>query len=664
MDKSQAKQKIASLTKQIKHHADLYYTKDKPEITDSEYDQLFRKLLGLEKEFPELAKEDSPSQRVGGKPLKSFKTITHKTPLLSLDNAMDFEELEAFDERVRKGLGLGEESVEYVAELKMDGLAISLHYKNGKFVQGATRGDGKNGEEITQNLKTIRSIPLTLKEPIDIEVRGEAYLPLKDFAKLNQEREEAEEARFANPRNAAAGSLRQLDPKITASRPLDIFVYFGLGPQEEKHSELLKYLASLGLKTNPNTKVCTGIVEVEKFIKAWEEKRETLPYEIDGIVVKVNNLADQKKLGFTTRAPRWAIAYKFAPIQAETVIEKIDVQVGRTGAITPVAKLKPVKVGGVTVKRATLHNEDEVKRKEIKVGDHVKIQRAGDVIPEIVSVIKAKRTGQEKEFHMPSICPVCDGELYRPEGEAITRCINASCPAQVKERIRHFCTRQAMDIEHVGPAVVDQLVEHKLVKDIADLYSLTTKELESLARFAEKSAQNVIDSIKNSKDRPYNRLLYALGIRMVGRTVASLIAQHYDSLEDLFDIKAIELEKIHGIGDKVASSVERFFAQKENHKLIERLKKDGVRITALKAKGPQPLKGKTFVFTGGLEKMTRPEAEELVRSLGGHPSSSVSKTTDYVVAGFDPGSKFDKAKKLGVKILSEADFQKLVKHGT
>jgi len=429
----------------------------------------------------------------------------------------------------------------------------------------------------------------------------------------------------------------------------------------KKHSDVLDYLAQLGFKTNPNTEICSGLSEVKNFVEKWEEKRDKLPYEIDGIVVKVNTLADQKKLGVTARAPRWAIAYKFAPRQAETIIEKIDLQVGRTGAITPVAKLSPVKVGGVTVKRATLHNEDEVKRKEIKIGDYVKIQRAGDVIPEVVSVIKAKRTGDEKEFQMPKHCPVCNSELYRPEGEAITRCINAACPAQVKERIRHFCTREAMDIEHVGPAVVDQLVEHKLVKDVADLYGLTTKELESLARFAEKSARNVIDSIQNSKDRPSDRLLYALGIRMVGRIVASLIAQHYDSLEDLFDIKAGELEKIHGIGDKVASSVERFFAQKENHKLIERLKKDGVRITAQKAKGPQPLKNKTFVFTGGLAMMARPEAEELVRSLGGHPSSSVSKQTDYLVAGTEPGTKYEKAKKLGVKIISEKEFDSLIK---
>ncbi|MFH1361825.1 MAG: NAD-dependent DNA ligase LigA [bacterium] len=661
LDKAKAKNKIQELIKLLKIQEDFYYKEDKPLFKDQNYDAWMRELSSLEQKFPDLVVDNSPTQRVGGQPLKSFKTVAHKTKLLSLDNAMNFEELEAFDERVRKGLGIGTGKIEYVAELKMDGLAVSLHYKKGKFILGATRGDGKRGEDITQNLKTIKAIPLALKEAVDLEVRGEAYLPLKDFAILNQEREELEEARFANPRNAAAGSLRQLDPKIAASRPLDIFIYFGLGLAEKKHSVLLASLAKLGLKTNPNSKVCLGLEEVKKFIKHWEEKRETLPYEIDGIVVKVNDLDAQKNLGTTARAPRWAIAYKFAPIQAETIIEKIDVQVGRTGAITPVAKLKPIKVGGVTVKRSTLHNEDEIKRKDLKIGDHVKIQRAGDVIPEVVSVIKSKRPASAKEFKMPSTCPVCHGKLYRPQGEAITRCINAACPAQVKERIRHFCTREAMDIEHVGPAVVDQLVENKLVKNVADLYTLTKKDLANLERFADKSAQNVIDSIQNSKDRPYDRLLYALGIRMIGRTVASLIAEHYDSLEDLFDIKSEELEKIHGIGTKVAASAEHFFAQRDNQALVKELQKAGVRCRVSGIRGPKPLKGKTFVFTGGLKNMPRPEAEELVRKLGGHPSSSVSKKTDYLVAGYEPGSKYAKAKKLGIKVLNEQEFDKLTK---
>jgi len=651
-----AKKRIDQLRKLIHHHDHLYYVLDKPEISDREYDKLFRELKSLEEKNPSLITPDSPTQRVGGEPLKSFKTYHHKVPLLSLDNAMNIEELEEFDERVRKGLG--KSKIDYVCELKMDGLAVSLHYREGKFAVGATRGDGTRGEDITQNLKTVRSIPLNLNEPVDIEVRGEVYLPYDDFVKFNEERKEKGESLFANPRNAAAGSLRQLDSKITASRPLDIFIYYG-DANEKTHFEVLKDAARLGFKTNPNTKLCHGIEEVKKYIEEWDKKREKLDYEIDGIVVKVNNLADHAKLGATGHHPRWAIAFKYPPMQAESVIEEIKVQVGRTGAITPVAHLKPVHLAGVVVKRATLHNEDEIKRKGIKIKDHVKVQRAGEVIPEVVEVVKSKRTGHEKEFHMPKVCPVCDGKIVRPEGEAVARCINASCPAQVKGRIILFTMRGAMDIEGVGPALIDQLVEKKYIKNVADLYDLKKEDIKKLERMADKSAQNTIDSIQGSKDRPHDRLLFALGIRLVGSHVASLIAQNYDSLEDLFDIKASEIDKIPGIGPKVAKSVEEFFSLKENHNLIERLKKAGVRIKAARAKGPQPLKGKTFVFTGGLEKMTRPEAEELVRKLGGHPSSSVSKQTDYVVAGTEPGSKLDKAKKLGIKCISEKEFLRL-----
>jgi len=660
VDKKQAKQEIDKLSKKINHHDYLYYALDKPEIADAQYDKLFRQLKDIEKEFPELLSPDSPTQRVGGQPLKSFKTYTHKKPLLSLDNAMNEEELLDFDRRVREGLDKAK--IEYVCELKMDGLAVALVYEKGQLKIGSTRGDGVNGEDITQNLKTIRSIPLKLDKEVNLEVRGEVYLPYDDFIKLNEEREAEDEPKFANPRNAAAGSLRQLDSKITAKRPLDIYVYYAeTHPKLKTHFETLEHIKKLGFKTNPNTKVCHGIEEVKKYIKHWETNREKLKYEIDGIVVKVNNLADQEKLGKTARAPRWAAAFKYPPMQAVTVIQDIKVQVGRTGAITPVAHLKPVHLAGVTVKRATLHNEDEVKRKGIKVGDHVIVQRAGEVIPEVVKVVKDKRTGHEKEFHMPKKCPVCGGELYRPEGEAITRCINARCSAQVIGRILQFCGREAMDIEHIGPALAEQLVEKKIVKDVADLYSLDKKDIQKLERFAEKSAQNVIDSVRGSKDKAHDRVLFGLGIRMVGRNVASLIAQHFDNLEDLFDIKTDKLTHIVGIGPKVAQSVEHFFAQKDNQQLVERLKKAGVNIKAAKAKGPQPLKGKTFVFTGGLEKITRPEAEELVRQLGGHPSSSVSKQTDYVVAGSEPGSKLEKARKLGVKIISEAQFRKILR---
>jgi len=644
VNKSEARKKIKDLTGQVLHHNELYYAKDAPEISDSEYDKLFRELKKFEKEFPDLAKADSPTKRVGAPPLKKFETIKHKAKLQSLDNAMNIEELEAFDERVRKALGKDE--IEYVCELKIDGLAVVLTYRDGKFMQGATRGDGTTGENITLNLKTIKDIPQKV-DSFSGEVRGEVYLPYSDFLKHNQEREEAGEARFANPRNAAAGSLRQLDYQITAKRPLSIWVYYG-DIQKKTHFNVLNYLKNQGFKINQNVETFHGMSQVKKFISKWQSQRDKLDYEIDGIVIKVNSLADQKELGATSRAPRWAIAYKFPPIQAKTVIEDIKVQVGRTGAITPVAYLKPINLAGVIVKRATLHNEDEIKRKGIGISDQVIVQRAGDVIPEIVKVVK--KGADSKKFIMPKVCPICDGELYRPEGEAITRCINASCPAQVKERIRHFATRLAMDIEHLGPAIVDQLVEAKLIKDVADLYSLKKEELLKLERFAEKSADNLLESIEKSKSRPYDRLLYALGIRLVGKNTASLIAQHPG-----------ELESIPGVGPKVAHSIEHFFSEKENQELVERLKGYGLNTEAKRQKGPKPLKGKTFVFTGGLETITRSEAEELVRNLGGHPSSSVSKNTDYVVAGTDPGSKHDKAVKLGVKVLSEKEFIKLAK---
>ncbi len=670
MNISEAKKKIEKLRKEIHHHDHLYYVLDKPEISDAQYDKLFRELAELEKQFPELVTPDSPTQRVGGEPLKAFKTVTHKTPLLSLDNVMSEEELLDFDRRVREGLGKGKEEekekekgkVEYVCELKMDGLAVTLTYKKGKFVVGSTRGDGIHGEDITANLKTIKAIPMVLPEELDLEVRGEVYLPVKELFKLNEERSEAGEPTFANPRNAAAGSLRQLDPKITASRPLTIYLYFAdLHPPCRTQYETLQRIKELGFRINPNTRACNGIDEVKKFIKHWESAREKLEYEIDGIVVKVNDLDDQRKLGFTARAPRWAAAFKYPPMQAESIIEDITVQVGRTGAMTPVAHLKPVHLAGVVVKRATLHNEDEIHRKGIRIKDHVKVQRAGEVIPEVVEVIKSKRTGHEKEFHMPKKCPVCGAEIFRPEGEAIARCTNATCPAQVMGRVRLFTSREAMDIEHVGWALIDQLVAKGLIKDAADLYSLTKAEVMKLERMADKSAQNVIASIKGSLDRPLDRLIYALGIRMVGRRTAQLLADHFSNLDSLAEASEAELSKIHEVGPKVAEAVVTFFKQKENRHLIEKLKRAGVRTKELGTKGPKPFKGKTFVFTGGLEKYTRPEAEELIRKLGGSASSSVSKETSYVVAGTEPGSKFDKAKKLGVEILTEAEWLKMVK---
>lgn len=660
MDRAQAGKTIDRLRKELHHHDHLYYVLDKPEISDAAYDKLFRELQDLEKQFPELITPDSPTQRVGGVPLKEFKTVKHSNLLLSLDKANTKDELIAFDKRIKEALK--KKDVEYFLEMKYDGLAVSLKYKNGVLVSGATRGDGLHGEDVTSNIKTIKTIPLHLQTSVDIEVRGEIVLPNKDFLSLNQKRAENEEPIFANPRNAAAGSVRQLDSKITSERPLLFIPYYGSHqPGIKTEEEMMKHLFKLGFKSNPYLWQRKNIQEVIEYIDSLEEQREKIPYEIDGIVVKVNDLAAQEKLGATAHHPRWAIAFKYPPMQAVTVIQDIKVQVGRTGAITPVAHLKAVHLAGVTVKRATLHNEDEIKRKGIKIGDHVVVQRAGEVIPEVVRVVKSKRAGKEKDFHMPKKCPVCSGELYRPEGEAVTRCINAACPSQVVGRIILFCARGAMDIEHVGPALAIQLHDKKLINDVADLYDLKKSDLMKLERFADKSAQNVIDSIQGSKDRPHDRLLFALGIRMVGSTVASLIARHYDSLEDLFDVKTAELEKIEGIGPKVAASVEHFFSQKANQHLIERLKEAGVTIKAKKAKGPQPLKGKTFVFTGGLDKMSRTDAEELVRTLGGHSSSSVSKQTDFVVAGRDPGSKLDKAKKLGVRTISEAEFLKMAK---
>jgi DNA ligase (NAD+) len=656
----QAKSKIEKLRTTLHHHDYQYYVLDKPEISDAEYDKLFRALQELEKQFPVLITADSPTQRVGGEPLKAFKTVTHKVPLLSLDNAMNEEELLNFDRRVREGLG--QSKVDYVAELKIDGLAVTLTYRKGKLEVASTRGDGIHGEDITQNLRTVKSIPLVIKEAIDIEVRGEVYLPYDEFVRINEERKERDEPLFANPRNAAAGSVRQLDPKITATRPLNIFCYTALGIAGiETHYQLLAYIKKIGFKVNPNIRLCHGLSQVQEYIRGWERKREKLSYEIDGIVVKVNSLADQKKLGFTARSPRWAAAFKYPPLQAETIVEDITVQVGRTGAITPVAHLKPVHLAGVMVKRATLHNEDEIRRKGIKIKDHVKVQRAGEVIPEVVEVIKSRRAGQEREFHMPKKCPVCGAQIFRPEGEAIARCSNAACPAQVMGRVRLFTSREAMDIEHVGWALVDQLVEKGYVKDAADLYSLTKQDVMKLERMAEKSAQNVIDSIRTSLDRPLNRLIYALGIRMIGRRTAQLLADNFNDIDSLAEASELELSKIHEVGPKVAESVVTFFKQKENRHLIEKLKKAGVRVKGQGSRVKGPLIGKAFVFTGGLEKYTRPEAEELVRRLGGSASSSVSKQTDFVIAGTEPGSKHDKAKKLGVKIISEKEFEKLTK---
>ncbi|KAF0134364.1 MAG: DNA ligase (NAD+) [Candidatus Saganbacteria bacterium] len=654
MDKIQVKHKIDKLRKEINQHNYLYYVLDKPEISDATYDKLFRQLVDLEKQFPDLITEDSPTQRVGGEPLKEFKTIIHKNPLLSLDKVTSENDLRGFDERVKKVLN--KNVVHYFVEVKFDGLAMALSYKKGILEKGSTRGDGVRGEDVTQNIRTIKTIPLRLNDPIDIEVRGEVIFPYKEFVKLNEERIENEEPKFANPRNAAAGSVRQLDPKTTSKRTLEFFAYYGT-PQKgiETQYDLIKYLHKIGYKVYLPLMLLKGIDEVIKYINELEYKREKLKYEIDGIVVKVNDLADQKKLGATTHHPRWAIAYKYQPMQAETIVEDIVVQVGRTGAITPVAHLKPVHLAGVVVKRATLHNEDEIKRLGLRIKDYVKVQRAGEVIPEVVSVVEGKRSGQEKEFHMPKKCPICGSEIYRPENEAIARCTNFACPAQVKERIRHFCTRGAMDIEHMGPAVIDQLVENKLIKDAGDIYSLNKEDLTKLERMADKSAQNILNAIEKSKERDFDRLIFGLGIRNVGKHIASLLAEQFADIEKLSQAKEEEISDIYGIGETVAKSVVHFFKQKGNQVIIEKLAKAGVNMKAKAQKGPKPLAGKHIVLTGTIE-YSRDEAESLIRKLGGHPSSSVSKQIDFVVAGSEPGSKYEKAKKLGVKIINEKEF--------
>jgi DNA ligase (NAD+) len=652
------KNQIEKLREEIRHHDHLYYVLDKPEISDAEYDKLFRKLEELEGAHPELVTSDSPTQRVGGAPLKMFKTVAHKVPLLSLGNAFTSEELDAFDKRVRDGLG--ESKVDYVCELKMDGLAVSLEYKNGKLVKGSTRGDGVTGEDITQNLKTVKSVPLSIDKKIDIEVRGEAYLPYNEFIKLNEERIEADEPKFANPRNAAAGSLRQLDPKVTSKRPLDIFFYHSPDAKLKTQFELLHYLQEIGFKVNTHFKLCKGIEEVKKFVSRWENLRDDLDYEIDGIVIKVNDLDDQKKLGSTAREPRWAVAYKYPPEQKETIVEDIIASVGRTGVVTPVAMLKPVNLRGVVVRRATLHNQDEVDKKDVRVGDHVMVQRAGEVIPEVVKVLKDKRKKELKRYHLPDKCPVCGSKVVREPGESAHRCINKSCPAQLKGTIQHFASRNAMDITGIGEQLAAQLVDSKLVKSPADLYDMKKSDLLKLERFAEKSAQNIIDAIEKSKSRPFAKFINALGIPNVGEATAEDLAEHFNTIDKLMDAKELDLSKVHEIGPKVSKSIFDFFQSKENCHMIERLKKAGLSMKSeVRSKVGLPLYGKSFVITGTLSR-PRPEIEDEIKSLGGEVHSSVSKNTDYLLAGTEPGSKYEKAKSLRVKIINESEYDKLL----
>lgn len=662
---------IEKLRCQIEYHNYRYYVLDDPEISDEEYDALFRQLQKLEVEHPELVTSDSPTQRVGASPLEEFWTVTHRIPMLSLENAVSEEEIQAFDDRIRKGLDTVDE-VSYVAEPKLDGLAVELVYENGMFVSGSTRGDGITGEDITQNLRTIRSIPLRLVEeffdshknipvPPRLEVRGEVFMEKSGFLDMNKRRLEEGQPPFANPRNASAGSLRQLDPSVTASRPLRFFCY-ELGYIEGitflTHWESLQTIKNWGLPVSSNIEVHHGIDNVVQYFREWEEKRESLPYEIDGVVFKVNNLSERDRLGIRSRSPRWAIAGKFKAQQATTVVEDIEASVGRTGAVTPVAHLRPSNVGGVVVSRATLHNQDEIDRKDIRIGDTVLIQRAGDVIPEVVKVILNKRPTGTERYTLPTSCPVCNGEIVRPKGEAIARCQNVACPAQVKGRIGHFASKRAMDIDGLGIKLIDQMVETGLLHSFADLYSLNQEDIASLERMAEKSARNLKTAIDRSRKTTLARFLYGLGIRNVGEHLAQVLARKFKTLNSLMNANLDQLEKIGEVGPIVAESIVRFFSSKENLKVIHHCLDGGVELKSPEEEYEmvRPLVGKIFVFTGALEKLTRHGAEEIVQRLGGRASKSVSKKTDFVVAGPGTGTKLDKAKKLGITVLTEEEF--------
>lgn len=658
MDKPQAQQRINELTEVLHQYNHEYHVLDNPSVPDAEYDQKMQELRNLEEEFPELTSPESPTQRVGGEPLDAFQKVQHNVPMLSLANAFNATDLRDFARRTSQGT---DETIAYVCELKIDGLAISLLYEDGRFVRGATRGDGTIGEDITSNLKTIGSIPLTIKEKETIEVRGEAFMPHKSFIALNNERTEKEEEPFANPRNAAAGSLRQLDPKIAAKRNLDIFLY-GVGEWDagtlESHSERLDYLKKLGFKTNPEWKKCETIDEVIEYVEHWENERPNLNYEIDGIVVKVDNLTQQEELGFTAKSPRWAIAYKFPEEEAVTTLHDIELSVGRTGVITPTAILEPVKVAGTTVKRASLHNEDLIREKDVRLGDTVVIKKAGDIIPEVIRAVADKRTGHEKEFFMPDECPACGSELVRLEEEVALRCINPNCPAQLKEGLIHFVSRNAMNIDGLGEKVIIQLFQEELIQTIADLYRLERADLLELERMGEKSVDNLLKAIDVSKDNSLERLLFGLGIRFVGSKAAKTLAAHFETMEALQQATFDDIIEINEMGEVMADSIVRYFAEEEVKDLLRELNTLDVNM---EYKGPKkqdiaedtPFSGKTVVLTGKMELFTRSDAKSAIEQLGGSVTGSVSKKTDIVIAGEDAGSKLEKAQKLDISIWNE-----------
>jgi len=665
LERSVAEQKLFALKEKINLYNYHYYVLDNPLISDQEYDKLYRELITIEELYPDLISPDSPSQRIGGGPLPYFPKVTHQVPMLSLANAFNEGDLRDFDRKVR--IASNQELINYMVELKIDGLAISLRYENGLFVQGATRGDGEVGEDITQNLKTIKSIPLRLPEPLTLEVRGEAYMPKKEFEKINRIREENGEQPLANPRNAAAGSLRQLDPKLAKERNLDVFIYNLAqitGKRFNTHSETLDYLTKIHFKVNPERRIAQGIEEVLRIVEMWQEKRRELPYEIDGLVIKVDSLDLQNSLGFTAKSPRWAIAYKFPAEEVITVIEEVEFNVGRTGVVTPTAILKPVSLAGTIVKRATLHNEDLIKEKDIRLGDYVLVKKAGEIIPEVVGVVRERRTGTEREIKMPSTCPACQHNLVRLKGEVALRCINPDCPAQILEGIIHFVSRDAMNIEGLGEKVIEQLYANQLIKNPADLYTLTKEKLLPLERMGEKSVDNLLKAIEQSKENSLEKLIFALGIKLVGEKAAKVLAAHFQTLENLEKASKFDLEEIAEIGPKMAESIVTFFNDPKTQELLMRLKSYGVNTEYKGAKNisekNNPFYNKVVVLTGTLSSMGRNEATKILEELGAKVTNSISKTTDYLIVGEKAGSKLEKAEKLNIPILSEEKWLKMI----
>ena len=662
------RKEVEELREKLRYHEYRYHVLDDPEISDAAYDKLFQKLKDLEAAHPELVTPESPTSRVGAPPREGFQSVRHTRPMLSLDNAFSFDALRDFDRRVREGIG--RDNIEYIAEHKFDGLSIALWYEDGILVRGITRGDGTTGEDVTPNVRTIRSIPLsidkeTLKKarvPSSFEVRGEVLMNRKAFEALNRQQSESGGKVFANPRNAAAGAVRMLDSSMTARRNLEFSAYFLLENGRfpfPKHSDALQALKQLRFRASEDWKLCDGIEEVVKYCDAWDSKREKLPYEIDGVVVKVNSVGIQNELGFTSKSPRWAIAFKYPARQETTVVKDIQVNVGRTGVLTPWTLLEPVQIGGVTVSRSTLHNMDEVERLGVQIGDTVLVERAGEVIPHVLKVVKEGK--DRRPFRMPKNCPECGSKIHRVEGEVAYRCLNAACPAKRRESLLHYASRHAMNIDGLGEKIVDQLVEKNMVKDVADLYSLKLDEVAELERMAEKSAQNLLDEIEASKKNSLSRLIYALGILFVGERTGQLLAEHFSSLEDLAAASQEQLEEVPEVGPKVANSIVQFFSEPANRQLIKKLEKFGVRPTAERREvKSNKFAGKSFVFTGGLANRSREDAGELIKQHGGKVAGSVSKKTDYVVVGTDPGSKYDKAKELGVPVLDEAQFEKLI----